>query len=137
MTKTSTIQQNAIAFLTPLTLLILLVLLPNSSLFSAHQSTLYNAITIDFIITIPILYFLLIRKRRISNLTIGPFLILCVVLASYTIPPENQDLLNRAKTWLIIVIELSVITFVIIKVKKQSIRIKKLLINITIFIVPW
>lgn len=118
MTKTSTIQQNAIAFLTPLTLLILLVLLPNSSLFSAHQSTLYNAITIDFIITIPILYFLLIRKRRISNLTIGPFLILCVVLASYTIPPENQDLLNRAKTWLIIVIELSVITFVIIKVRK-------------------
>ncbi|TXE17069.1 hypothetical protein ES692_10435 [Psychroserpens burtonensis] len=118
MTKTSTFQKNTIAFIIPLALLILLVFLTNTSLFSVHQSFLSPFVTIDFMITIPILYFLLIRKRSISNVTVAPFLILCIVIASYTIPSENQDLLSLSKTWLIPIIELSVLAVIIIKVRK-------------------
>ena len=118
MTKTSTLKQNAIACLIPLALLLTLVVLLNSDLFLANQSSLSTFITLDFIITIPIIYFLLIRKRSISNFTIAPFLILCVLIATYTIPTANQDLLSLAKTWLVPVVELSVLTFIVLKVGK-------------------
>nr|WP_321233323.1 hypothetical protein [uncultured Psychroserpens sp.] len=118
MIKNSTLKQNAIVFLIPLALLLTLVFLLKSNVFLANQSLLSTFITIDFIITIPIIYFLLIRKRNISNLTIAPFLILCVVVASYTIPTTHQDVLSLAKTWLIPIVGLSVLTFVVIKVRK-------------------
>lgn len=118
MTKTSTIKQNAIVFLIPLLLLLSLVLILNSDLFNANQHTLSTFITVDFIITIPFIYFLLIRKRQISNLTIAPFLIACVIIASYAIPSANQEVLSLAKTWLIPLVELSVFTFVVLKVRK-------------------
>ncbi|MCD2259851.1 hypothetical protein [Psychroserpens luteolus] len=118
MTKPSFLKQNAIAFLIPFTLLLALVITLNSGAFSTHQSQLSVFITIDFIVTIPFIYFLLIRKRQISNLTIAPFLILCVVVASYTIPTANQDTLDLVKTWLIPIIELSVFSIVILKVRK-------------------
>ncbi|WP_299334631.1 hypothetical protein [uncultured Psychroserpens sp.] len=118
MTKQVLLKPQLIAFLIPTILLLSLVLLINSSLFTEHQSKLSTFITIDFIITIPLIYFLLIRKTKISNLTIAPFLIVCVVIASYTIPMANQDILNLAKTWLIPIVELSVLTFIILKVRK-------------------
>ncbi|SDS67347.1 hypothetical protein SAMN04515667_2710 [Formosa sp. Hel1_31_208] len=125
MIKHALLKQQLIAFLIPIALLLTLVLLLNSSTFSTYQSRLSNLITIDFIITIPLIYFLLIRKTNISKLTIAPFLILCVVIASYTIPPANQDLLSLLKTWLVPIVELSVLTFIILKVRKAITRYKK------------
>ena len=124
MIKTRLIKPNALAFLIPLALLFSLVVLLNSNVFLANQSRLSLFITIDFIITIPLIYFLLIRKQRISNLTVAPFLIGCVIIASYVIPSENQGLLNVAKSWLIPIVELSVLGFVILKVRK-AIKIHK------------
>ncbi|MEH6535780.1 MAG: hypothetical protein V7719_05260 [Psychroserpens sp.] len=72
--------QNTIAFLIPLAHVLTLVFLLNSSVFLANQNSLSTFITIDFILTIPIIYFLLIRKRNISSFTIAPFLIACVVI---------------------------------------------------------
>jgi len=125
MTKTSTLKQNAIVFLFPLVLVLTLVFLVNSNLYLANSSQLSTYITIDFIITIPLLYFLLIRKRHISNLTVAPILILCAVIASYTIPTANQGLLSLAKTWLIPIIEISILTFVILNVRKAIKQYKK------------
>ncbi|WP_460219661.1 hypothetical protein [Psychroserpens sp. MEBiC05023] len=118
MTKTMTLKQNAIVFLIPLALILSLVFLLNSNLYLANQNQLSTFITIDFIITIPLIYFLLIRKRNISNLTVAPFLIASVVIASYVIPTEHQNLLSIAKTWLIPIVEISVLTLVILKVRK-------------------
>ena len=133
MTKTSTLKQNAITLLIPLALLLSLIVLLNSSLFLANQSSLSAFITLDFMITIPIIYFLLIRKRSISNLTLAPFLILCLVIATYTIPTENQDLLSLAKSWLIPVVELSVFTIVIFKLRKAVKHYKSISKNSTDF----
>jgi hypothetical protein len=123
--KLSILKQNAMVFLIPLALLLTLVLLLKSSLFLTNQNSLSTFITIDFVITIPFVYFLLIRKRNISNFTIAPFLILCVVVASYTIPSANQDVLSLAKTWLVPIVELSVIILVILKVRKALTVYKK------------
>lgn len=125
MTKQVLLKHPVIAFLIPILLLLSLVLLLNSSVFIAHQSKLSTFITIDFIITIPLIYFLLIRKTNISTLTIAPFLILCVVIASYAIPSSHQDMLSLAKTWLVPLVELSVLTFIVLKVRKAIKHYKK------------
>ncbi|WP_323788052.1 hypothetical protein [Psychroserpens sp.] len=116
--KTSFFKATSIAFIIPMTLILALILLLNSTAFTSHQNTLSTFITIDFIITIPLVYFLLIRKTKISNLTIAPCLIMCVIIASYVIPIANQDSLTLAKTWLIPIVELSILTIVVLKVRK-------------------
>ena len=118
ISKTSFSKANSIAFIIPITLILALLLLLNSTAFTTNQNTLSTFITIDFIITIPLVYFLLVRKTNISNLTIAPFLIFCVIIASYVIPTANQDTLVLAKTWLIPIVEISVISLIILKVRK-------------------
>lgn len=118
MTKSIQIRPYLFAFGIPLLLILSLIALLQSQIFSANASQLSTFITIDFILTIPIIYFLLIRKTNVSKLTIAPFLIACIVIASYAIPEANQDMLSLAKTWLIPIVELSVISIVIYKVTK-------------------
>ena len=96
--KTSFLKPNVVAFIIPLALVLALVLVLNSTAFVHHQHTLAKFITLDFIITIPLVYFLLIRKTKISNLTIAPVLIACIIIASYAIPAVNQDILTLAKS---------------------------------------
>lgn len=125
MTINSILKHNATAFVIPLALILSLVLLINSNAFSANQSTLSTYIIIDFLFTIPIIYFLLIRKRSISNLTVAPVLIGCIVIASYVLPNANQELLSSIKTWLIPIVELSVLTIIVFKVRKAITVYKK------------
>ena len=116
--KTSFLKANTIAFIIPITLILALIILLNSPAYITQQNTLSTFITIDFIITIPLIYFFLIRKSNISNLTIAPFLILCIIIASYVIPTPYQDTLSAVKTWLIPIVELSVLTIIVLKVRK-------------------
>lgn len=118
MTKSISLRSFLIAFGIPLLLILSLVALLQSQVFHANASQLSTFITIDFIVTIPIIYLLLIRKTNVSKLTVAPFLIACIVIASYTIPETNQNLLSIAKTWLIPIVEISVISIVIYKVTK-------------------
>jgi hypothetical protein len=118
ISKTSFLKANTIAFIIPITLILTLLLLLNSTAFTTHQNLLSTFITIDFLITIPIVYFLLIRRTTISNFTIAPFLIICVIIASYVIPTANQDTLTVVKTCLIPIVELSVLAIVLLKVIK-------------------
>ncbi|WP_422361048.1 hypothetical protein [Reichenbachiella sp.] len=75
------------------------------------------AITADLLITIPLVYFLLIRNSSISKITVIPMMILGLVLGGYLLPKENQNYLDLFKTWALPVIELTVMTFVVIKVR--------------------
>ena len=123
--KTSFLNAKSIAFIIPLTLILALILLLNSTAFTTHQNTLSTFITIDFIITIPLVYFLLVRRTKISNLTIAPFLIACVIIASYGIPTANQNTLSLAKTWLIPIVELGVLSIIFLKLRKAIKHYKK------------
>ena len=76
------------------------------------------AITYDLCLTIPIIYFLLIRKRNISKLTVVPFFILGLFTASLFIPEEQQFHLDLIKTFLLPLVEITVLGLIIYRVRK-------------------
>lgn len=118
MTKSIHLRPYLFAFGIPLLLIFSLIALLQTEVFNTNASQLSNFITIDFILTIPIIYLLLITKTKISKLTVAPFLIICIIIASYAIPEANQGLLTLAKTWLIPIVELAVVSIVVFKVSK-------------------
>jgi hypothetical protein len=76
------------------------------------------AITYDLCLTVPLVYFLLIRKRNISKVSVVPFFILGIALATFFIPKDHQTHLDLIKTFLLPVVEISVLAFVIFQVRK-------------------
>ena len=96
----------------------LMIFISKTSLFKLNPDNLAIGITIDLLLTVPFIYFLLIRKTNIPKTTVVPFLILGVVLCSIILPSENQQYLNLFKTWILPIIELSVISYVIYNVRK-------------------
>jgi hypothetical protein len=88
----------------------------NSPLASGSNA-LSLAITADLLLTVPLVYFLLIRKSNIPKTTVIPVMMLGLLVGSIFLPKEGQTYLALFKTWALPLIELSVITFVILKVK--------------------
>lgn len=102
----------------PLTLIFLLVLLAQSAAFQAHPGELSTAITLDLAFTVPLVYFLLIRKRRIPKTTVVPFFVAGLVVASLVLPASEQGLLEGLKAWVVPVVEVGVLAYVGFKVRK-------------------
>lgn len=92
-----------------------LVLLMTSS--HITQSALTIAVTVDLILTVPLVFYLLIRKTNIPVTTVLPILIIGILLGSYLLPPESQTYLSLFKIWGLPVVELTVLTYIIIKVR--------------------
>ena len=98
-----------------------LYILGNSTLFLSQTQRFSTLITVDVVLTIPLIYFLLIRKTTIPKLTIIPITILGVVLASYIIPYNQQTYLGLFKTWILPLIEIFVFGFVLLKLTRSII----------------
>lgn len=111
-----TLNRNIISVGIPLGLFGLLVVLMTSS-FLKGSDALNAAITIDLLLTVPIVYFLLIRKTAIPKTTVVPIMVIGLLLGTYFLPEESQTYLSLFKTWALPMIEVSVLTFVIIKVR--------------------
>ena len=118
MDKTIHLQKNLIRFGIPVLIMGMLVILSKTLLFIKHTDYLSIGITIDLLLIVPLVYFLLIRKSSIPNTTVIPFIILGVVICSFINPAENQQYLSLFKTWMLPVIELCVLGFVFFKLKK-------------------
>lgn len=84
------------------------------------------AISIDLLITIPLLYFLLIRQTQIPKATVVPLMIVGLLIGSYFLPKESQVYLSLFKTWALPVIELSILTFIILKVRRVRKKFKSI-----------
>jgi len=125
MIRTININRNLIKFGVPLVLLGTLILLMNSSFLNGND-TLSFAITTDLLLTVPLVYFLLIRKSKIPNTTVIPVMIIGLIIGSYFLPPESQTYLSIFKTWALPIIEISILTFVIIKVRSAIRKYKRL-----------
>ncbi len=80
-------------------------LLLQSSLFQNKASQLIVGITLDFVITVPLVYFLLIRRTKIPKFTVASVLVVSIILASFIIPSDQQSLLSMVKHYAIPVIE--------------------------------
>lgn len=100
-----------------LSLFIVLTLIMTSSKVGV-SNTLDIAITADLLITIPLIYFLLIRKTSVPKTTVVPIMILGLILGSYMLPESSQTYLAVFKTWALPVIEISILVFVVYKVRK-------------------
>ena len=111
-------RKTAIAFGVPLLLIGIMVLISKSSVFIANPGSLSVGITFDLLLTLPLIYFFLVRKTSIPNITVIPLLIGGMVLCSLILPPENQYYLNLFKTWILPVVELTILSFVIFNVLK-------------------
>ena len=116
MNRTILLNRNLINFGIPLGLLAILIFLIKSS-FMKGNDTLSLAITADLLLTVPLVYFLLIRKSQIPKTTVIPVMVIGLLIGSYFLPKESQTYLELFKNWALPVIELSILTFVIIKVR--------------------
>ncbi len=117
MTKSISFNRNLIIFGVPIALLVGAITFINSSYFDG-SNTLSLAISIDLVITVPLVYFLLIRKSTIPKTTVVPFVILGLVIGTYFLPKESQSYLDLFRVWALPLIEISVLTYVIVKIRK-------------------
>jgi len=112
----------ALIFGVPL-LLILSVVYLTTFPFAATQNFSY-AISMDLIFTAPLVSYLLIRKTQISKLTVVTLAILGIHVAYLVVPSEHQTIVNLARYGLIPLVEISIVTFIILKIRKLWITIK-------------
>lgn len=99
----------------PLLIALFLVFLVQSAYFQAAPTDLAIGITADFLLTIPFIYYLLIRKKDIPKYTVVSVFIVCVILASFVLPAEHQGLLSQVKTYVVPILEISILSFVVWK----------------------
>lgn len=117
MTKSMTSHRTVLLLFIPAAMLATLVILLCYGPIPGNPS-LSMAITADLLLTVPLVYFLFIRKTRIPNTTVVPVLAIGLVLGTMLLPPEGQMHLNLFKTYGMPLVELAVLMFVILKVRK-------------------
>jgi hypothetical protein len=125
MNNTIGLQKKLLILGVPLLMIATMIWISKSSFFKTHSDTLAIGITVDLLLTIPFIYFLGIRKTRIPKTTIVPFLLIGMVVCSFILPSENQYYLSLFKTWVFPIIEISIISFVVYKIRKATLSYRK------------
>ncbi len=86
---------------------------------------LFNlGVTIDFLFTVPLAYYLLIRKTTIPKTTIVPVIVIGFLIGSNILPETHQTYFALFKRWGWPVLELSVLILVVVKVSNALRRVK-------------
>ena len=100
----------------PILVILFLFALPRFIGLSNISEYLSIGILLDLLITVPLIYYLIIRKRNIPKFTlIYPFII-GILIASLIIPIEHQQLLSQIKTLAIPIIELGFLSMILYKI---------------------
>lgn len=79
---------------------------------------LFLAWNIDLIITIPLIYFFMIRHASIPKTTVVPLMIIGYLLGNYLLPDEHHQYLDIFKKVLFPIIEIGIMGFIIYKARK-------------------
>lgn len=115
MTKTIS---NHLIFGLPILILLFLVALVNSSWFALQPEQLSYGITFDLLVTIPFIYFLIIRKKDIPKMSVVSVFIVCLIIASFLIPQEHQSLLSAIKAYGLPVAEVAILVYLLWSTRK-------------------
>jgi len=118
MNKTLNFQKSLIIFGIPVLIIGMMVVLSKSSIFITNPNSLSIGITFDLLLTVPVIYFLLIRKTSIPKTTVVPFLIIGMIVCSAILPVQNQYYLDLFKTWMFPIVELSIVSYIIYNVTR-------------------
>jgi len=97
----------------------LLILIAKSPLFEMNPNVLSLVITLDLLISIPLIYYFLIRKTKIPKTSVSSIIVLGLVVGIFIIPIGNQQYLNLFRIWLLPAVEISVILFIVYEVRKK------------------
>ncbi len=119
MSRTIILNRNLINFGIPFGLLAILILLIRAP-FLIGNDTLNLAVSIDLLLTVPLVYYLLIRKSKVPKTTTIPVMVAGLLIGSFFLPKESQTYLNLFKNWALPVMELSVLIFVLTKARKAN-----------------
>ncbi|RBW59420.1 hypothetical protein DS884_06685 [Tenacibaculum sp. E3R01] len=122
MQNTFKTRESLIVYGIPLLMILSLIVMVKSSFFTPNLSPF---VIIDFLITIPLVHFFLIRKKEISKKSIITVLILGFVISNYILPKENLEVLSRIQVVLIPLLETSLLVYIIITVRKSAKEIRK------------
>lgn len=114
---TKTLNSNLI-FGLPILILLLLVALVNSSWFALQPEELSYGITLDLLVTIPLIYFLIIRKRDIPKISVVSVFIVCLIIAHFILPKEHQFLLSLVRTYGLPVAEIFIFGYLVLNTVK-------------------
>lgn len=103
----------------------LLILITKSSLFEMNPNVLSLTITLDLLISIPLIYYFLIRKTKIPKTSVSSIIVLGLIVGVIIIPIDNQQYLNLFRIWFLPVVEITVVLFVVYEVRKMLRKNKK------------
>ncbi len=112
-------------FLLPVAIVLGCIYVAGSPLFLENPHQLAMAITFDLLVSTPVIYFLIIRKTTIPKTTVVPVFILGLVVASVILPAEHQTHLSLVKTWFLPFLEIGIITYLIITIRKAFKKIRQ------------
>ena len=110
----------------PLLLMGSLVIISKSSLFAQQPQALSLGITVDLLLTVPVLFYFLIRKTNIPNTTVVPVLLIGVLVCSAILPADRQQYLSLFKTWGLPVVEIGILSYIVYRLRQA---IKRFRIN--------
>lgn len=102
-------------FSLPLLLMTMLAVLTQTTFFQDNPQALSNAITLDLILTLPLFYFLLIRKKDIPKITVASVFILGLVVANWIIPTTHQFVLQQVQLYVFPLVEMGVLGYLAFK----------------------
>jgi len=120
-----TVSRKTWSFVVPMLMLLAMVLLAKSAWFQTNPDALSMGIAFDLTLTIPLVYFLIIRKTAIPKITVVPIFVVGIVTASLVIPAEHQFYLGQIKTWVLPIVELTAITVIFLKIRQMALSFKK------------
>lgn len=124
MIRTFSIPKSLVAVSITLLLLGIIAAITQAEIFT-KASYLDLAVSIDLIIVIPLVYYFLIRKTKIPKTSVIPVMILGFVIGSFMLPKENQFYLDFFKMWILPLIEITIFSLIILKVRKAIRLFKK------------
>ncbi|MGA7837392.1 MAG: hypothetical protein WB996_05455 [Ignavibacteriaceae bacterium] len=113
-----TVKKNYLIWFIPLLIISTLILIAKSPVFYQHPDKLSIGITLDFVITLPLVFYFLIRNKNISWIAVSPVATLGIILAGLILPKDHQQLLSHIRLVAYSLMEVLVIAFFITKTSK-------------------
>ena len=118
LNKALSAKSDFLVWLVPLLIISTLVLIAKSPVFYQHPDKLSIGITLDFVITLPLVFYLLIRRKNISWIAVSPVATLGIILAGLVLPKDHQQLLSHVRLVAYSLMELMVIAFFVNKTRR-------------------
>lgn len=107
---------SVLLFFIPFFLLFSIVFFTQTSIYFQVSDTISKWIVLDLLLTIPFIYFLVIRKTKIPNTTVIPMIFLGLLIGYYALPVEHHSYLDMFKNFGLPLIEVTVLLFLIYKI---------------------